>query len=538
MKRFLILSCAAMVALSAVSCNKKPIDETDYDIPVPVKKGGSEWVYIGSNGKLGYGTTAKGDRIMDFSHAGYKGGGVPLPVAEVKETVAPVADGGDCTAAIQAAIDKVSKLPMGKDGLRGAVLLKPGTFPCSKSIKITEDGVVLRGSGVGTSIIYMTGKELYTAVVLNREGARMGGNRNGSITTGGGVSVKVTDRYVHAGSKSVHVENAAGINPGDLVEISKPVTEKWLHFMEMDDLVRDGAPQTWIKVGTRMIVERTVSAVQGNEVAFTVPLVDSYDAQYTDDNTLVTVIPVPDRVRNSGMENFTIQCPVQAVSHTEALYYAVSLYGEDCWMKDVTALETMESIRMQGCRLTLRNVNVLQSAANVGSSKPAEFAPNAGQVLCDHCSVKGDNIWYVGVGSGQTGPIVFLNCTFTGNGHSEGHQRWSTGFLFDNCKSPGGGFDFRNRGNSGSGHGWGTAWAVAWNCEAKSYINQLPPGTCNWVIGCKGEKATQRRPGTSSGPTLPEGIYDHHGTPVEPKSLYLSQLEERLGKAAVMAIGY
>ena len=39
----------------------------------------SQWVYPGTDGKLVYKTTPAGDRIMDFSHAGYLGGGVALP---------------------------------------------------------------------------------------------------------------------------------------------------------------------------------------------------------------------------------------------------------------------------------------------------------------------------------------------------------------------------------------------------------------------------------------------------------------------------
>jgi len=39
----------------------------------------SDWVYPGPDGKLVYKTTPAGDKIMDFSHAGYLGGGVPLP---------------------------------------------------------------------------------------------------------------------------------------------------------------------------------------------------------------------------------------------------------------------------------------------------------------------------------------------------------------------------------------------------------------------------------------------------------------------------
>src|SRR5690349_86620 len=93
----------------------------------------SRWVHPGADGKLVYKATERGDRIMDFSHAGYGGGGVALPDVPAKSRVQPV--GGDDTAAIQGAIDEVSKLPL-VDGFRGAVVLGPGTFTCSKTLTI------------------------------------------------------------------------------------------------------------------------------------------------------------------------------------------------------------------------------------------------------------------------------------------------------------------------------------------------------------------------------------------------------------------
>src|SRR5689334_16791583 len=49
----------------------------------------SQWVYTGPDGKLAYKITLAGDRIMDFSSAGYMGGGVALPDVPVKVTVKP-----------------------------------------------------------------------------------------------------------------------------------------------------------------------------------------------------------------------------------------------------------------------------------------------------------------------------------------------------------------------------------------------------------------------------------------------------------------
>ncbi|MCH5687723.1 hypothetical protein LWM68_27725 [Niabella sp. W65] len=67
------------------------------------------------SGTLEYTGTAKGDRIIDFSYAGYKGGGVRIPEIPARVTVYPVA--GDNAAHIQRIIDSVSQMPL-QDGFR------------------------------------------------------------------------------------------------------------------------------------------------------------------------------------------------------------------------------------------------------------------------------------------------------------------------------------------------------------------------------------------------------------------------------------
>ena len=488
----------------------------------------SEWVRIDSDNKLFYKTTEQGDKIMDFSHAGYMGGGIPLPNVPVKKVVGQANGVSDYSDIIQDAIHCVSNLPL-IDGVRGAVLLLPGNYPCNKSLIIECDGVVLRGSGkyYKESKIVMQGPK-HTAIVLSNDNTRGIGNRLG-VADESAKLYKITDKYIPAGALSFKVKDASGLSIGDNIEIRKLVTEKWLQFMQMDDLVRDGKPQTWIKAGSSIITERTIASIDKNKITLTVPLADSYNSIFTENSTTLIVRNGIKRVTNSGIENLQIISPYQSVNHTEALYYAMNINGEDCWARDIDCFETMESVRIGGRRITLERVNVVRKALHIGASKPAEFAPNGGQVLVRDCSVEGDNIWFVAVGAGQTGPIVFLDCNFKGNGRIEGHQRWSSGMLFDNCVLPDGGIDFKNRGSMGSGHGWGTAWSVAWNCEAKNYVNQLPPGTCNWVIGCTGDRLQLPRPFDKEG-KLPEGIFDSHGQHVAPKSLYLAQLQERLNR--------
>jgi hypothetical protein len=82
----------------------------------------SRWVHLGPGRKLVYATTPKGDRIPDFSSAGYRGGGIALPRVATRMKVSP-AGGEDDTPVIQAALDQVAKLAPGTQGIRGAIEL-------------------------------------------------------------------------------------------------------------------------------------------------------------------------------------------------------------------------------------------------------------------------------------------------------------------------------------------------------------------------------------------------------------------------------
>jgi hypothetical protein len=57
------------------------------------------------------------------------------------------------------------------------------------------------------------------------------------------------------------------------------------------------------------------------------------------------------------------------------------------------------------------------------------------------------------------------------------------------------------------------------------------------MIGCLGESKLMPRPFDKE-PVLKEGIKDSPGVHVSPQSLYLAQLEERLGVQALKNTGY
>ncbi|HEY7090621.1 MAG TPA: discoidin domain-containing protein [Tepidisphaeraceae bacterium] len=508
----------------------------------------SKWVHAGPDGKLIYKTTPAGDRIMDFSFAGYMGGGVALPDIWVKKTVSP-SGGADDTAVIQAALDEVAALPL-ENGFRGAVLLAPGTFTCSGSLLMPVSGVVLRGSGSGAggTTIRMTGAR-HRAITIGRAPANRDRGPDEEPTPNtqdattqqevGTARTLIADSYVPSGATTFSVGEARGFAVGDTIAIRRPTTPAWVHLMGMDILKRDGKSQTWISTNRSAITPRKVTAISGNKITIDIPLADSYDAKYLNPpGASVIKVRTSPPVSQVGVEHLHIQCPPLEVAYGNAPYSAVRVGGDDCWVRDVYCEETMNSTTLAGKRITMQQVVVKHTYPNLGASKPTDFSIEGSQILIDRCQITGDNMYFVWTSSLVGGPNVVLNSTFSGRGSRiQPHQRWSTGLLVDNCTVPDGGIDFANRGVAGSGHGWTMGWGVAWNCVASTYVIQNPPGVANWAIGCIGTRVQTARYFDTT-PILPEGIFDSHGTPVAPQSLYLAQLNERLGPQALKNLGY
>jgi hypothetical protein len=497
----------------------------------PTQRPESQWVWMAKDGKLSYKSLPAGDRIMDFSSAGYGGGGVAVPVVPVAATLSP--SGGDDSAAIQDALNKVSRLELAS-GFRGALLLKPGIFHCERGLTISAGGVVLRGSGSGRSgtIIKMTGAP---HVCISIVGPPSTGNVEARKST------SVLDAYVPSGANAFHVADPSDFRPGDTILIRRPVTEAWVNLMGMNALVRNGRKETWLPDQSEIETERNIREISGNRIALDVPLTDSFDSKYLNPpGASVVKIAAPNRITNVGVESLRIVSPPQAVTIDERHNQAFRLNEvSDGWLRDISIEDTVNSVSIGASarRITVQDVNLTHSVPTKGAAKPADFTAGGSQVLFDRCSASGDNIFYFVTGARAIGPIVLLNCAFYGDGHIQPHARWATGLLVDNCHVPASGIDFMNRGEMGSGHGWTIGWAVAWNCVAKSYVIQQPPGTENWAIGCLGNPETSGMP-FGHEPELPAGIFDSQGTHVTPASLYLAQLRERLGPQALENIGY
>jgi len=502
-------------------------------LTIPASGGSKQppWASLDSNGKLVYRTLPRGDRIADFSYAGYMGGGVVLPRVPVARTVQP--SGGDDTAAIQHAIDEVSAKPI-HDRWRGAVLLAPGVFQCSGVLNITASGVVLRGSGTGDngSTIKMTG-DPHVAIAI-------AGDKQAKYL---GTTAHIVQPYVPSGAQTITLDDASSFAAGDTIRITRFTTPNWLHFMGMDGMVRDGKPETW--VGDSIHTFRTVAGRTGNVLTLDVPLTDSYDRDYlTPEGAEVVKAAFRGIIEQDGVESLHILAPARHVAFTDPLFYAVNMYAvRDAWVRDLRIDDTTEGIDAASdtSRITVVDVVFHHTTTITSSAKPGDLKVRGGQMLILRCASVGDDLFYVMTGARNQGPNVVLDSLFRGNGRIQPHQRWSTGFLVDNTQVPNGGIDLMNRGQMGTGHGWTMGWGVVWNSSASSLVIQNPPGAANWSIGTTGEEQTAPMKiigvrGRDLGPDLPQGFIESPNHPVTPVSLYRQQLLERLGPGALKAL--
>jgi hypothetical protein len=435
------------------------------------------------------------------------------------ETLNP--SGGDDTAQIQAALDRVSARAL-VNGFRGAVRLNAGNWRVTSQLRIAASGVVLRGAGSGT-----TGTVINVSAATPFRFMSMAGT--GDATTSNQVSI--TDSYVPSGSTSFNVSSTAGFSVGDTVFVERPITAAWVHFMGMDTLVRDGQPQTWLAPGSAPIrTDRTIAAISGSRITLDVPMSDSIDATYLNPpGGKLSKYSWPGRISNVGMEGLRLNAPPQGTSLSGPQYGLVTMDTLiDAWVRDIYMKDCVNcmSASQETKRVTLEGITIQHTGGVTGAPYPADFSLNGTQTLL-HRSKDLDavNVYTVIAQGRVTGPIVTHNYQSTRQKAIEPHQRWATGWLVDNLDVDGG-IHFINRNTAGSGHGWTVGWGVSWNSEAGSFNVQNPPGAPNWGIG------------GISGSRSGNGIYESHGTKVSPSSLFLAQLCTRLGPQALTNIGY
>ncbi|MEL7238383.1 MAG: hypothetical protein AAGK78_05930, partial [Planctomycetota bacterium] len=195
----------------------------------------SEWVRQGQTGLL-YQMDSRGDRVLDYTAAGYAGGAAlpdAMSLVDPSAVMTVPRVGGDNRANIQSAIDQIAALPINDSGYRGIVQLEAGQYDISDGLNINASGVILRGVGddadaSANTILRSTSTNQINLITVASS------QNNANDLTGVGNAVNIVDKVVPAGATSFRVDNASAFTVGFWVNVKHTPSQAWFDAVSTD----------------------------------------------------------------------------------------------------------------------------------------------------------------------------------------------------------------------------------------------------------------------------------------------------------------
>jgi hypothetical protein len=474
-----------------------------------------EYVGLDTAGRLVYTADRQGHHVPDFSHCGYRGGGVPIPDATVRVVVPPTR--GDNTAAIQAAIDHVAHPPADARGLRGAVLLLAGRHEVGGGLRIGTSGVVLRGQGDGPDGTVLVATGTGRRALIKLAGKNVERNETENACT-------MADSYVPIGTNRLRLDRDGHWSVGEAVVVEHPSTAAWIASLGMDRFP-PGEAGFWLKwqPGTLNVrFERVITAVEGVTVMLDVPLPMPFDASLG--RGRVYRASRPGRIAEVGVENLRCVSEFDRSNPRDEQHAwdAVVLDdAEDAWVRQVTVEHFAGSAVHLGDgsnRVTVEECVSREPVSELGGYRRHTFFTSGQRTLFERCRAEQGRHDFA-VGALAVGPNAFVRCEARAAlGFSGPIESWATGVLYDNVTIDGAGLSLTNRESEGQGVGWAADGSALWQCTAAVITCRSPPGGRNWAIGCWGQ-------------FLGDGGWQAPNEFVKPESLYHAQLAQRLGRS-------
>lgn len=468
-------------------------------------------VFLNEKGQLTYTSDEKGNRIPDFSYAGYMAGEKAIPNAPVRIVVPPMKE--DATQTIQAALDEVAALPPDEHGIRGAVLLEKGVYTISGSLYLNSPGVVLRGSGTGAD-----GAVLLAAGLTRQTAVKIGG-KNDRITD---TAFAITAPYTPVNAMRIQIDPGHNLKPGDKIIVKRLSTWKWIDELSMREF---GGETEWLgwKPGERDIVwDRAISAINGNELTLDAPVTAAIDSAFG--GGTVTAYSWPGRIEQVGIENLRLRSTYDENNPKDENHRWMAVVienAQDVWVRQVvfehfagSAVAVYETAK----RVTVEDCKSLAPVSEIGGQRRYTFYTSGQQTLFQRCYAE-QGYHDFATGFRAAGPNAFVQCeskqpySFSGPIDS-----WASGLLYDIVNVDGQGLGFMNRGQDGQGAGWCAANSMLWQCTAAKIYCYQPPTAANWAYGSWAQFAGN-------------GYWEQSNDFVKPRSLYYGQLIDRLGEA-------
>ncbi len=458
-------------------------------------------------GVLSYNADERGNRIPDFSYAGYMAGEQDIPTAIVRVRVPQTSD--DATKQIQQALDYVASLPIDKNGLRGTVLLDEGTYNVDGALRINASGVVLRGSGVEKTTVLGRGVDRQTLITV--------AGKNDKVLS---PEIKITDSYVPVNAMQFRVEKHS-FKVGDDVQVRRVGTAEWIKELGTDHFGGGITALGWKPGNLDIVWDRKVTAVNGDQITVDVPITTAIDASLG--SGFVCANKWQGRISNVGVENLTLQSSYNEKNKKDEAHRWMAIVienAQDAWVRQVTfknfagsAVVAWETAK----RVTVEDCKSLEPISEIANERRNTFYTTATQTLFLRCYAE-RGMHDFAVGYCAAGPIAFVQCeSHQPYGYSGTIDTWASGVLLDVVNVDGNALGFPNRDQDMQGAGWTAANSMLWQCTAAKVYNMAPPTAQNWAIGTWAQ-------------FIGEGYWSESNNQVQPRSLYSAQLSQRLGK--------
>jgi hypothetical protein len=291
--------------------------------------------------------------------------------------------------------------------------------------------------------------------------------------------------------------------------------------------------------------DRIITSIDGSLVTVDAPITNAIERRWSGGD--VIKYDDPDRIERVGVENLRVDVEFNAsitAIHNGVTYCADEQHTStfvafdnvtNAWVRQVTARhlgQSLADVMRQAKWITVQDCSAREMVSLIKGGRRYNFALAGQLCLVQRCHAESGRHAFV-VDGMVPGPNVFLNGeSINAFATSEPHHRWSTGGLYDNMRAD---ITMQDRVWLGTGHGWAGANYVAWNTEGQ-LVAQQPPTAQNYAIGHVGPQGRPEAPNVHDPRPRADGYWESHGSHVSPRSLYLQQLQERLGPDALRHI--
>ena len=291
--------------------------------------------------------------------------------------------------------------------------------------------------------------------------------------------------------------------------------------------------------------------VQGNTITIDAPITCAIEKQWGGGEVRSTTIPAAsstsasrtfaacrNSIRRSARRNTATwtarTTPRRSTTRTRTTTSNLIIFDniKNGWVRNATALHFVYSMvgTQRGAKwITVQDCVSREPISGRSGARRFTFALRGQLALVQRChSDKGRHSFMTGQPTASAN--VFLDCEATHPfSSSETHEPWATGCLYDNVHAP-----LTARFWKDINIGWAGANTVFWNCEGY-FLVQKPPTAQNFSFGHVGVDSVPFNTPLQD-LTKENGYIESLDTHVTPRSLYLTQLRDRLGDAAVRSV--